>query len=70
MNRVCRSKLAAFAVLTAGFLAVPAARADEPVTMSVPAPELRGIDEWLNTKPLQLKDLKGKVVALHFWTFG
>jgi thiol-disulfide isomerase/thioredoxin len=42
----------------------------EPVAMKIQAPELTGIDEWINSKPLRLKDLHGKVVALHFWTFG
>ena len=44
--------------------------AQEPAAMRVPAPELRGISEWINSKPVELKDLKGKVVVLHFWTFG
>jgi hypothetical protein len=49
---------------------VPWAGAQQPVAMKIRAPELRGIDEWINSKPLSLKDLKGKVVVLHFWTFG
>ena len=40
------------------------------VAMKIKAPEIVGIEEWINSKPLQLKDLRGKVVALHFWTFG
>jgi hypothetical protein len=44
--------------------------AQEPVAMKIPAPELQAIEEWVNTKPFKLKDLKGKVVVLHFWTFG
>jgi len=43
---------------------------EQPVAMSVPAPEFEKADEWINSKPLQLKDLRGQVVALHFWTFG
>jgi hypothetical protein len=50
--------------------AVPCARAQQPAEMKVPAPELQGIDAWINSKPLSLADLKGKVVVLHFWTFG
>ncbi len=38
--------------------------------MSALAPELRGISAWHNTQPLTLAQLRGKVVALHFWTFG
>jgi hypothetical protein len=44
--------------------------APEPVAMKIKAPEITGIEEWINAKPLKLKDLRGKVVALHFWTFG
>jgi len=32
-----------------------------------PAPDL-AIGTWLNTEPLDLKTLRGKVVLLHFWT--
>jgi peroxiredoxin len=35
-----------------------------------PAPELVGVTEWLNSKPLKLADQKGKVVIVHFWTHG
>jgi thiol-disulfide isomerase/thioredoxin len=38
--------------------------------MKVPAPEFKEIDEWLNSKPLDWKALKGKVVVVHFWAFG
>ncbi len=34
------------------------------------APELEGGTEWINSQPLSLEDLRGKVVALHFWAFG
>jgi len=34
------------------------------------APELRGIDAWINSGPLTLRELRGKVVLVHFWTFG
>jgi peroxiredoxin len=35
-----------------------------------PAPELTGVTEWVNSKPLKLADQKGKVVVVHFWTNG
>ena len=34
-----------------------------------PAPELKG-DAWLNSPPLRLAGLRGKVVLLDMWTFG
>ncbi len=37
---------------------------------NVPAPGFDGATKWLNTdKPLSLKDLKGKVVLVDFWTY-
>jgi thiol-disulfide isomerase/thioredoxin len=33
------------------------------------APELRGITAWINSEPLTLKDLRGRVVLVHIWTF-
>ncbi len=35
-----------------------------------PAPELAGITDWINSDPLTVKSLRGKVVLVHFWTFG
>lgn len=34
-----------------------------------PAPEITG-QTWINTEPLRLADLKGKVVLVEFWAFG
>jgi peroxiredoxin len=34
------------------------------------APELRGVDAWINSEPLSLAELRGKVVVVHFWAFG
>jgi hypothetical protein len=34
------------------------------------APELHGEGGWINSPPLTLRQLKGKVVALHFYAFG
>lgn len=33
------------------------------------APEFTN-DTWINSEPLRLKDLKGKVVLIEFWTYG
>jgi thiol-disulfide isomerase/thioredoxin len=34
------------------------------------ASEFQDIKGWINSKPLTLKDLHGKIVFLDFWTFG
>ena len=34
-----------------------------------PAPEFVGIDHWLNSTPLTMQNLRGKVVLVDFWTF-
>jgi thiol-disulfide isomerase/thioredoxin len=51
-------------LLFAGVL-LPAADAG----VGTPAPEISG-QTWLNSGPLGLAELKGKVVLLEFWTFG
>lgn len=34
-----------------------------------PAPEFVGITKWLNSEPLSLQSLRGKVVLIDFWTY-
>jgi thiol-disulfide isomerase/thioredoxin len=34
------------------------------------APDLTGINGWINTEPLTQEDLKGKVVLIDFWTYS
>src|SRR6478735_6363028 len=35
-----------------------------------PAPELTGLTNWINSKPLTTKKLRGKVVLIDFWTYS
>jgi hypothetical protein len=34
-----------------------------------PAPEITG-GPWINSEPLTMDKLRGRVVAVEFWTFG
>jgi peroxiredoxin len=46
--------------------------AQQPAEFKARPPELeaRPAEEWINSKPLKLSELRGQVVVLHFWTFG
>jgi thiol-disulfide isomerase/thioredoxin len=35
-----------------------------------PAPEFAGISAWLHSKPLTMRQLRGKVVLVDFWTYS
>ena len=48
----------------------PAAAQSMPLEDLGPAPELTGITTWINSPPTSLAQLRGKVVLVHFWTFG
>jgi peroxiredoxin len=37
---------------------------------TAPAPELRDVTDWVNSEPLSMAKLRGKVVVVHFWTNG
>jgi cytochrome c biogenesis protein CcdA/thiol-disulfide isomerase/thioredoxin len=35
-----------------------------------PVPKIGGIQTWINSAPIQLSDLKGKVILIDFWTYS
>ncbi len=37
--------------------------------LKVMSPEIKGIKAWINSKPLTIEKLKGKVVLVDFWTY-
>ncbi len=59
--------------------ALGASRLPAPIAANLPtavplddlglAPELHGITAWINSPPLTMASLRGKVVLVHFWTF-
>ena len=48
-------------------LVAPVAGAE--VRLGRPAPEIGG-ERWINTGPLTMAGLRGRVVLVEFWTYG
>ncbi len=45
--------------------------AEQAAAVDAPAaPELQNITAWVNSEPLSIAELRGKVVVVDFWTFG
>ncbi|NJK40554.1 MAG: redoxin domain-containing protein [Acaryochloridaceae cyanobacterium SU_2_1] len=42
----------------------------DDVNLNQPLHDFQGISQWLNSEPLRVADLKGKVVLVQFWAFG
>ncbi|HTK02931.1 MAG TPA: thioredoxin family protein [Bordetella sp.] len=56
--------IAAFAVST-----LPLSFAAHAAPPLAQAPEFTGIEKWLNSEPLDMASLRGKVVLVDFWTY-
>lgn len=63
-----RLGLAALLFATFGFTFVEAETA--PLYDYGKAPEFAGLESWLNSEPLTLEGLQGKVVLVDFWTYS
>ena len=47
----------------------PGASAQRGARVGQPAPEITGAP-WINSDPLSLEKLRGRVVFVEFWTYG
>jgi thiol-disulfide isomerase/thioredoxin len=65
IKKECTAFLASIIVL----LFFEAVFSTEPAQVGMPAPGISG-QTWLNSEPLRIAELKGKVVLVEFWTFG
>jgi len=74
--RTPSTKFASIALALAAVVAIaqvgPCALSGKELSLSDrgPAPEFIGISSWLNSSPLQVASLQGKVVLIQFWTFS
>jgi hypothetical protein len=50
-------------------LALPPGGQAVTTRVGQPAPEITG-GPWINSEPLTMEKLRGRVVAVEFWTFG
>ena len=57
------------AVIAAGVFGPPATGAQRGAGVGQPAPEVFG-GPWINSEPLSLAGLRGRVVLVDFWTYG
>jgi thiol-disulfide isomerase/thioredoxin len=66
-----QTSLAALGILVAFTAATAAAGADASSQDARPLPEFThdASDDWINSEPLRVADLHGRVVLLHVWTF-
>ncbi|MGF6505350.1 thioredoxin family protein [Paraburkholderia sp. 32] len=68
------TRLKTFALSTAfaacALIATSTVAVAAPQESGSPAPELTGITQWLNSEPLKLQQLRGKVVLVDFWTYS
>src|SRR5262245_9100065 len=51
------------------FTTVVIAQHEDDIFVGQKAPDLKKLPVWINTAPLTLESLRGKVVLLQFWAF-
>jgi thiol-disulfide isomerase/thioredoxin len=54
---------------TSGHIEDPIQPAGTALDSAPPAPEFQGLTDWINSKPLTLAQLRGRVVLVEFWTY-
>jgi hypothetical protein len=59
----------AFLLFTAGLMIGPAPVNAVALRVGERAPEITG-EHWINSPPLSIAGLRGRVVLIEFWTFG
>ncbi len=61
--------LVAAALVAAGLLGAAGPASAIGLRVGQPAPEITG-GPWINSEPLSMEKLRGRVVFVEFWTYG
>ncbi len=71
-NFITKTKIISAAIIFSSIFNFSAYAADliNRLPTSYKAPEIVGIEKWLNSDVLKISDLKGKVVLVDFWTYS
>lgn len=69
MRRRVTRGVALGVVMTATALGLAPAAGAQPPRVGAAAPDVTG-GPWINSAPLTLAGLRGRVVAVEFWTYG
>lgn len=70
MRMYLRAALVAIAIGAVYFIGNGARAFSAPLANGSAAPEFTGISQWLNSPPLSMQALRGKVVLVDFWTYS
>lgn len=54
----------------AGTDTIKAEKLEEALAEPYTAPDFAGISAWINSKPLTMEELRGKIVLVDFWTYS
>jgi hypothetical protein len=68
-DMICQLKSAAAALILSATTTPSFDASAAPLKNSSRAAEFNGIDKWLNSEPLSISQLRGKVVLVDFWTY-
>jgi hypothetical protein len=68
-SRAVNVVLAAVVIATIGLAGVTPSEAERGARVGQPAPEITG-SPWINSEPLSMAKLRGRVVLVEFWTYG
>lgn len=62
--------IAVFIIVASLFVSIPQTNINSRLPILADAPELKGINGWINSDNLSIQSLRGNVVLVDFWTYS